>query len=136
MEELGYLDDDGDLMGMLDAHALRAVRVVVDIGVHCGLAGARRRWAAGTWDAEKAWAFLRRHTRAPDADFCGSSSTATSGWPGQAISYKVGERAWLDLRDQVRAREGDAFDLRAFHRRALDLGSVGLDVLRSALLSA
>ena len=55
---------------------------------------------------------------------------------GPGIAYKVGERAWLDLREQVRAREGDAFDLRDFHRRALDLGSVGLDVLRSALLSA
>jgi uncharacterized protein (DUF885 family) len=57
------------------------------------------------------------------------------GWPGQAISYKVGERAWLDLREQARARAGSDFDLRDFHRRALDLGSVGLDVLRSAVLS-
>ena len=134
MEELGYLGDDGDLMGMLDAHALRAARVVVDIGVHCRLA-APQEVGGGTWDADKAWAFLRRHTRAPDPTLRFELERYL-GWPGQAISYKVGERAWLDLRDQVRAREGDAFDLRAFHRRALDLGSVGLDVLRSALLSA
>ena len=56
------------------------------------------------------------------------------GWPGQAPAYKVGERLWLQLRDEVRAREGDAFDLAHFHRRALDLGAVGLDVLRTALL--
>jgi uncharacterized protein (DUF885 family) len=133
MEELGYLRDDGDLMGMLDAHALRASRVVVDIGVHCGLP-APEEVGGGTWDADKAWTFLRRHTRGPDATLRFELERYL-GWPGQAIAYKVGERAWLDLRDQVRAREGEAFDLRAFHRRALDLGSVGLDVLRSALLS-
>jgi uncharacterized protein (DUF885 family) len=134
MEELGYLGDDGDLMGMLDAHALRASRVVVDIGVHCGLE-APEEVGGGTWDADKAWAFLRRHTRVPDAQLRFELERYL-GWPGQAISYKVGERAWLDLREQVRDREGDAFDLRDFHRRALDLGSVGLDVLRSAVLSA
>jgi uncharacterized protein (DUF885 family) len=56
------------------------------------------------------------------------------GWPGQAPSYKVGERLWLQLRDEVKAREGAAFDLKRFHRRALDLGSVGLDVLHKALI--
>jgi uncharacterized protein (DUF885 family) len=134
MEELGYLEDDGDLMGMLDAHALRASRVVVDIGVHCGLP-APEEVGGGTWDADKAWTFLRAHTRVPDVQLRFELERYL-GWPGQAIAYKVGERAWLDLREQVRAREGDAFDLRDFHRRALDLGSVGLDVLRSALLSA
>ena len=133
MEELGYLRDDGDLMGMLDAHALRASRVVVDIGVHCMLE-APEEVGGGIWDAEKAWTFLRRHTRVPDAQLRFELERYL-GWPGQAISYKVGERAWLDLREQARAREGDAFDLRDFHRRALDLGSVGLDVLRSAVLS-
>ncbi len=134
MEELGYLQDDGDLMGMLDAHALRAARVVVDVGVHCGLA-APAEVGGGAWDAGKAWTFLRRHTRVPDATLRFELERYL-GWPGQAISYKVGERAWLDLRDQVRARDGDGFDLRTFHRQALDLGSLGLDTLRSALLSA
>ncbi|HVN13133.1 MAG TPA: DUF885 domain-containing protein [Kineosporiaceae bacterium] len=134
MEELGYLQDDGDLMGMLDAHALRAARVVVDIGVHCALT-APDEVGGGTWDADTAWAFLRRHTRVPDAQLRFELERYL-GWPGQAIAYKVGERAWLDLRERARAREGDAFDLRDFHRRALDLGSVGLDVLRSAVLSA
>ncbi len=63
-----------------------------------------------------------------------SSSTATSAGPGQAPAYKVGQRLWLQLRDEVRAAEGEAFELTSFHRRALDLGAVGLDVLREALL--
>jgi uncharacterized protein (DUF885 family) len=55
------------------------------------------------------------------------------GWPGQAPSYKVGERIWLQARDDARARVGEGFDLKAFHRQALDLGSLGLDPLRAAL---
>jgi len=46
----------------------------------------------------------------------------------------VGQRCWLQLRDDVRERDGGSFDLKAFHRRALDIGSVGLDVLRQAVL--
>jgi uncharacterized protein (DUF885 family) len=56
------------------------------------------------------------------------------GWPGQAPSYKVGQRIWEQLRDEVAEKEGDAFDIKAFHKRALDIGGVGLDTLRSALL--
>ena len=55
------------------------------------------------------------------------------GLPGQAPSYKVGERIWLQAREDVRRRHGGDFDLRAFHRDALDLGSLGLDPLRAAL---
>jgi uncharacterized protein (DUF885 family) len=57
------------------------------------------------------------------------------GWPGQAPSYKIGERLWLQLREEVKQREGDGFDLKAFHRRALDIGGVGLDTLREAVLA-
>jgi uncharacterized protein (DUF885 family) len=56
------------------------------------------------------------------------------GWPGQAPSYKIGERLWLQLREDARAKAADTFDLAAFHRGALDIGSVGLDVLRAAVL--
>jgi uncharacterized protein (DUF885 family) len=55
------------------------------------------------------------------------------GWPGQAPSYKVGERIWLAARDAAKARKGASFDLKAFHRDALNLGSVGLDVLQASI---
>jgi uncharacterized protein (DUF885 family) len=55
------------------------------------------------------------------------------GWPGQAPSYKVGERMWLQAREEAKQRKGSAFDLRAFHRDALNLGSIGLDPLRRAM---
>jgi uncharacterized protein (DUF885 family) len=55
------------------------------------------------------------------------------GWPGQAPSYKVGERIWLQAREEAKLRLGSAFDLRTFHSDALNLGSIGLDPLRRAL---
>ncbi|WP_426562501.1 DUF885 domain-containing protein [Angustibacter sp. McL0619] len=132
MSDLGFLDDPGDRMGMLDGQRMRAARVVLDIGVHCGLP-APAELGGGTWDADKAWEFFRHKANMAES-ILRFEVDRYLGWPGQAPSYKVGERLWLDVRDQVRAREGDAFDLAGFHRRALDLGSVGLDVLREALL--
>jgi uncharacterized protein (DUF885 family) len=134
MDELGYLARPGDRMGMLDAQALRAARVVVDIGVHCAMP-APAEVGGGTWDADKAWTLLRSHTRMSDATLRFELERYL-GWPGQAPAYKIGQRVWLDLRDQVRRRDGAGFDLRSFHRTCLDLGSVGLDVLVGAVLGA
>ena len=133
MEDLGHLEDPGDLLGMLDAHALRASRVVVDIGVHCRMQ-APEEVGGGTWDADKAWTFLRRHTRVPEEQLR-FEWERYMGWPGQAPSYKIGERMWLELREEVRRRQGAAFDLKRFHADALDLGSLPLDVLRTAVLA-
>jgi uncharacterized protein (DUF885 family) len=131
MADLGFLDDPGDRLGMLDGQRMRAARVALDIGVHCGLP-APADLGGGVWDADKAWEFFRSKVSLPES-VRRFEVDRYLGWPGQAPSYKVGERLWLDARDQVRAREGAAFDLAAFHRRALDLGSVGLDVLREEL---
>jgi uncharacterized protein (DUF885 family) len=133
MAELGYLEDPGDLLGQLDAQALRAARVVVDIGVHCGLR-APAEVGGGIWDADRAWRYLRAHTRLPESTLRFELDRYL-GWPGQAPSYKIGERVWLDLRRVSRERRGRDFDLRSFHQEALAVGSVGLDVLRDALLA-
>ncbi len=53
--------------------------------------------------------------------------------PGQAISYKVGERVWLEGRERARNRLGEAFDLKRFHQVMLDMGAMGLDQLRDEL---
>jgi uncharacterized protein (DUF885 family) len=132
MHELGYLDDPGNYLGMLDGQSLRAARVVLDIGVHCGFE-APAEVGGGSWTYDKAWAFLTAHANTEEG-FLRFELDRYLGWPGQAPSYKLGERLWLQIREELAAREADAFDLKAFHRRALDIGSVGLDVLRSALL--
>ncbi len=131
MADLGFLDDPGDRMGMLEGQRMRAARVVLDIGVHCRLP-APADLGGGSWDADKAGEFFRAKVSLPES-VLRFEVDRYLGWPGQAPSYKVGERLWLDARDQVRRHEGADFDLARFHRRALDLGSVGLDVLRSAL---
>lgn len=131
MADLGFLDDPGDYLGMLDAQRLRAARVVLDIGVHLQKP-APQRWGGGSWDAAKAWDFLTANS-AMAREFLAFELDRYLGWPAQAPSYKVGQRLWEEIRDGARQRAGEAFDLRDFHHRALDVGSVGLDVLRQAL---
>lgn len=136
MDDLGYLDDPGDKLGMLDAQGLRAMRVVIDIGMHLDLpipADNPFGFHPGeSWTHELGLEFMRQHCRLeePVIQF---ELNRYLGWPGQAPSYKVGERIWLQARDEVKARRGADFDLKAFHRAALDLGSIGLDPLRAAL---
>ena len=132
MADLGYMDDPGDRLGLLDGQSLRAARVVLDIGVHCGFE-APAEVGGGEWTYDKAWEFLNNHVHM-DEGFVRFELDRYLGWPGQAPSYKVGERLWLELRDEARRREGADFDLKAFHRRALDIGGVGLDTLRAAVL--
>lgn len=133
MQELGYLDDPGDRLGMLDAQRMRAARVVLDLGVHLGKPRLSESGGAGTWGFDYALAFFRAnsHESEPSTLF---EVNRYFGWPGQAPSYKVGQRLWEELRDEVRRREGAAFSIREFHRRSLALGGVGLDTLRSAVL--
>ncbi|ABP52681.1 DUF885 domain-containing protein [Salinispora tropica] len=136
MEELGYLEDPGDRLGMLDGQALRAARVIVDIGMHLELeipADNPFGFHPGErWTPELGWEFMRAHCRVSD-EVLRFELNRYLGWPGQAPSYKVGERIWLQARADAKARRGAEFDLREFHRQALDLGSLGLDPLRRAL---
>jgi uncharacterized protein (DUF885 family) len=125
MAELGWLDDDGDRIGMLDAQRFRAARVVLDIGVHCRLMAPD----GGVWDAEKAWAFLLSHS-AMSEEHLRFELDRYLGWPGQAPSYAIGQRIWQRLRDEALAR---GQTLKDFHSRALDLGGLPLDVLSEAL---
>ena len=132
MADLGYMDDPGHRMGLLDGQSLRAARVVLDIGVHCGFE-APEEVGGGEWTYDKAWEFLTAHANQGE-EWLRFELDRYLGWPGQAPAYKIGERLWMELRDEVRRREGDAFDIKAFHRRALDIGGVGLDTLREAVL--
>lgn len=128
MDQLGYLSDDGDRLGMLDAQRLRAGRVVLDIGLHVGLpmpdglAGS----AGGEWTYDSAWDFMSAHWGVTEAERRFELNRYL-GWPGQAPSYKIGQRVWERLREQSTQPARD------FHRRALELGSLPLSVLEGAL---
>ncbi|GAA0414896.1 DUF885 domain-containing protein [Leifsonia naganoensis] len=130
MEQLGYLDDPADRLGMLDGQRMRAARVVLDIGVHLEK---QLPDGSGPWTGEYAFEFLGRNVNMNDG-FVRFEVNRYLGWPGQAPSYKIGQRIWEQLRDEYARREGASFDIKAFHKKALDIGGVGLDTLKSALL--
>ena len=128
MEELGYLTTDGEKLGMLMEQRMRAGRVVLDIGLHNELP-VPEQFGGGQWTYERGWDFVREHWRMeePIQRF---EYHRYLGWAGQAPSYKLGQRVWEQLRDEALAR---GTSLRDFHREALELGSLPLSVLRSAL---
>jgi uncharacterized protein (DUF885 family) len=131
MEQLGYLDDPADRLGMLDGQRMRAARVVLDIGVHLEKPLPDR---SGLWTGDYAFGFLGRNVNMNEG-FVRFEVNRYLGWPGQAPAYKIGQRIWEQLRDEYARREGADFDIKAFHKKALDIGGVGLDTLKSAMLN-
>jgi len=134
MDELGYLTAPGVRLGYLDAQQLRAVRVVIDIGMHLELEiPTDQPFHPGErWTPELGRAFFGANTGV-DAAFADSELVRYLGIPGQAISYKLGERAWLAGRAAAERRRGSSFDLKAWHMAALSMGSLGLDDLTAEL---
>ncbi|WP_097871075.1 DUF885 domain-containing protein [Streptomyces sp. rh34] len=130
MDELGFLPDPERRLGYLDAQMMRACRVIVDIGMHLELEiPADSPFHPGErWTPDLAQEFFGNHSGRP-ADFVESELTRYLSMPGQAIGYKLGERAWLLGRENARAAHGDAFDLKVWHMAALSQGSLGLDDL-------
>ncbi|MGF1237905.1 DUF885 domain-containing protein [Streptomyces sp. 2-6] len=130
MDELGFLTDPERRLGYLDAQMMRAVRVIIDIGMHLELEiPADSPFRPGErWTPELALEFFGAHSSRP-RDFVASELIRYLSMPGQAIGYKLGERAWLLGRENARKRHGDAFDAKAWHMAALSQGSLGLDDL-------
>ncbi|MBF9068089.1 DUF885 domain-containing protein [Streptacidiphilus fuscans] len=130
MDELGFLTDPGRRLGYLGKQMMRIVRVIVDIGMHLRLAiPADSPFHPGErWTPELATAFMSDYVGLPPAAR-DSEIVRYLGRPGQAIGYKLGERAWLAGRDAARRRLGAEFDLKAWHMKALRQGSFGLDDL-------
>jgi uncharacterized protein (DUF885 family) len=133
MDELGYFELPEYRLGMLASQLLRAVRVVVDIGMHLGYGIPDHAPLHGgePWSFERAVDYLDRIAHQP-RDIAVSEVKRYLGWPGQAITYKVGEREILDIRQQLEKRGG--FDLKQFHHRVLAGGELRLDYLRERLL--
>jgi uncharacterized protein (DUF885 family) len=119
-DEMGLFRDEAERFGMLDAQAWRAARLVVDTGLH-----------ALRWPRQRSIDFLKS---------AGLSETDAVietdryiAWPGQALTYKIGQRAIERLRSELAARDGSGFDLRAFHDAVLGHGSLPLATLTREL---
>jgi uncharacterized protein (DUF885 family) len=136
-DELGWHPTAGSRLGMLKGSALRAARVVIDIGVHLDLPipeeEAKRH--GSRWTFETANEVLRDRGRIAGHRLH-PEIVRYFGWPGQAPSYKLGERAWLAARQDAKDRMGTSFDLKRWHIEALALGPVGLETLAETLRRA
>ena len=119
--EMGMYDTAYDRFGMLGYQVWRAARLVVDTGMH-----------AQGWSREQAIAYLRQYTALPEHEI-GTEVDRYLAWPGQALSYYLGERAILDARGRAERALGERFNVRAFHDAVLELGSVPLPVLQSRI---
>lgn len=126
MDELGWFDSPDTRLGFLSAQAFRAARVVVDIGLHTG-----RRIPAGWKNAGEIWTYELAVEHMMRASGEGRASMESEvlrylSMPSQAITYKLGERAWLEARDQAIGSARGTFDRKAWHAKALALGPMGL----------
>jgi uncharacterized protein (DUF885 family) len=130
MADLGFLDDPGDRLGMLDGQRMRAARVVLDLGVHLGK---QKLDGSGKWDFDYALDFMGKNVNM-SSEFVNFEVHRYFGWPGQAPSYKIGQRIWEQIRDEYKGKKGADWDIKEFHREALNLGGLGLDTLKFALL--
>ena len=128
MDDLGAFDEPGIEMGFLSAQALRATRIVIDIGMHLGYTDENGR----VWDAVSGREALMNKALL-DEHHATSETDRYLGWPGQAISYKVGEREWIAARENAKKRLGAEFSLKRFHAHALKIGPMGLDTFGQEL---
>ncbi len=127
MGELGYLENPDYYLGMLRAQALRSVRVIIDIGMHLTLKIPKDSdfHPGETWSPILGLEFIEQRSHFPK-NFVASEIDRYLGLPGQAISYKVGERIWLQAREKAKAKASSNFNLKNWHTAALRLGGMGL----------
>lgn len=129
MDELGYFEDPGYKMGYLLCQAMRAARLVVDIGLHLQY---NSLVTDGKWTPEEAVQYMTDYALL-NHSYAVSEVKRYISWAGQAITYKLGERVWLQAREDAKKRLGSKFNLKKFHMYALKLGPMGLDMLDSEL---
>ena len=122
-DEMGLYRNDAERFGMLEGQAWRAVRLIVDTGIHA--LGRGREWAVE----------LLREGAGLSATDASIETDRYIVWPGQALTYKIGHREINRLRAELAARDGAAFDLRAFHDALLGHGSLALATLARELPS-
>ena len=116
-KEVGFYQDPYSDYGRLEADNWRAIRLVIDTGVH-----------SQHWTRQQMVDFFQDHS-GMDETTIQTEVDRYIAWPGQALAYKIGQLKLLELRDRAKKALGDKFDLRAFHDEVLDSGALPLDVL-------
>jgi uncharacterized protein (DUF885 family) len=116
-KEIGFYQDPYSEYGRLEADMWRAIRLVVDTGVH-----------SKHWTRQQMVDFFHDHSSISETEIQAEVDRYIA-WPAQALSYKVGQLKILELRDRAKKALGDKFDIRAFHDEVIDAGGLPLDVL-------
>jgi uncharacterized protein (DUF885 family) len=119
--EMGMYDTPYDVFGMWGYQIWRAARLVVDTGIH-----------SQRWTRDQAIAYLKENTALPEREI-GTEVDRYISWPGQALSYYLGEMAILKARAKAEKSLGPKFNLRTFHDAVLEVGSVPLPVLEARI---
>jgi uncharacterized protein (DUF885 family) len=120
-KEVGFYQDPYSDFGGLDADMWRAIRLVVDTGVH-----------SQHWTRQQMVDYFHEHS-ALDEPTVQSEVDRYIAWPAQALAYKVGQMKILELRERAKKALGDKFDIRAFHDQVLDSGALPLDLLEARI---
>ena len=116
-KDVGFYQDPYSDYGRLEGDIWRAIRLVVDTGVH-----------SQHWTREQMVQYFHDHSNVDETNVQAEVDRYVA-WPGQALAYKVGQLKILELRDRAKKALGDKFDIRAFHDQVLDAGALPLDVL-------
>jgi uncharacterized protein (DUF885 family) len=120
-KDVGFYQDPYSDFGRLDNDIWRAIRLVVDTGVH-----------SQSWSREQMVQYFHEHSNL-DETTIQSEVDRYIGWPSQALAYKIGQRKILELRERARTALGEKFDIRAFHDQVIDAGPVPLDILEQRI---
>ncbi len=119
--ELGLYEDPYQYFGMLSAEMHRAIRLVVDVGIH-----------SKGWTREEAIQYSLENEAESEAGIISEIERYMAG-PGQALSYKIGQLKIMELRDKAENAFGDQFNIRQFHNKVLESGCIPLKVLEAKI---
>ncbi len=120
-KDVGFYQDPYSDYGRLEADIWRAIRLVVDTGVH-----------SQHWSRQQMVDFFHQHSNIDETSIQAEVDRYIA-WPGQALAYKVGQLKILELRDRAQKAQGDRFDIRAFHDQVIDAGALPLDLLEARI---
>jgi uncharacterized protein (DUF885 family) len=120
-KEVGFFEDPYNYYGHLQDDMLRAIRLVVDTGIHYK-----------HWSRQQVVDYFHEHSAEDEPDVQ-SETDRYIAWPGQALGYKIGQLEILELREYAKSQLGDKFDLRVFHDQILDAGALPMDVLSTRI---
>jgi uncharacterized protein (DUF885 family) len=116
-KDVGFYQDPYSDYGRLEADEWRAIRLVIDTGVH-----------SEHWTRQQMVDFFRAHSTIDETSMQAEIDRYVA-WPGQALAYKIGQLKLLELRDRAKTALGGKFDIRAFHDQVIDSGALPLDLL-------